>query len=54
MKKPPVVIIKKRPKIPKELVVYFTPETKFEIVKPGRAHGLPSPITAKPHSKAKE
>jgi len=40
---------KKKLKIPKELLIYVTPETKFEICKEGFARGItPNHITAKP------
>lgn len=51
MKKPPIVVIKKRPKIPKELRIYFTPETTVELVKPGYAIGVKPGPTVKPHGK---
>lgn len=51
MKKPPIVIIKRKPKIPKELLVYFTPETKVEVVKAGYAIGIKPEPTVKPHGK---
>lgn len=50
-KTPPIVVIKKKPKIPKELLVYFTPETKVELIKTGYARGISPEPTVKPHGK---
>jgi len=47
------VVIKRRPKIPKDLLIYFTPETKVELVKSGYARGYVPEPTAKPHKKGK-
>lgn len=49
MKKRPEVVYKKRPKIPRELTVFFRPDTKVELVEPGYALGFKPPLTAKAH-----
>lgn len=52
MKKPTyTVVIKKKPKIPKELLVYFTPETKVELIKDGYAKGYSPTTIVKPCGK---
>lgn len=49
MKKKPIVVYKKRPKIE----VVFDPEVKIEVLPTGYARGWQTPLTAKPHPKGK-